>query len=134
MSSIPTLETLFHQLAEAIKQTSSDINQETLTEWVERCQTLANSFSQGEEDAYQLGQEVACQLISYWPQLSPLIPRDLLWLLGGDCLHFMPDEEIAVYQQLEEEQAQADAAGQPFDWPSTKQILTEQPIVSKKLH
>ncbi|MCX4025009.1 dehydrogenase [Endozoicomonas sp. SM1973] len=126
MSTTPSLEALFNQLANGIKQASSEVNQETLTNWINRCQELAECFKQGDEAAYQQGQDTVCQLINYWPQLTHLISRDLLWLLGGECLHFMPEEEIAVYQQLEELQASAEAANQSFDWQETKQLLNTQ--------
>jgi hypothetical protein len=34
--------------------------------------------------------------------MTPLFPRDVLYLLGGECLHYMPDEEISAYQELDE--------------------------------
>ncbi|MDE1464585.1 PA2817 family protein [Spartinivicinus poritis] len=134
MSTTPSLEALFNQLANGIKQASSEVNQETLINWINRCQELAERFKQGDEAAYQQGQDTVCQLISYWPQLTPIIPRDLLWLLGGECLHFMPEEEISVYQQLEEQQASAEATNQRFDWQTTKQLLSAQITTSKQFH
>jgi len=54
------------------------------------------------EDRYQQGQWLISQTIANYPHISPIIPRDLFWYFGGDCLHYMPDEEIAQFQQLEE--------------------------------
>ena len=48
------------------------------------------------------GQTLLCRVVTAYPHLMPLLYRDLLWFFGGDCLHFMPDEEIARYQQLDE--------------------------------
>jgi hypothetical protein len=28
--------------------------------------------------------------------------RDILWLLGGDALHYLSDEEITQYQSIED--------------------------------
>ncbi|MFP3526579.1 PA2817 family protein, partial [Pantoea sp. SIMBA_072] len=52
-----------------------------------------------------------------------LVPRDLLWFFGGDCLHFMPDSELDLYQQLEELRYEAEQRGAPFDWNVEKQQL-----------
>lgn len=54
------------------------------------------------EDSIQQGQQLLCQLIALYPQLSHLINRQLLWRLGGDCLHYMTDEEISRFQQVDE--------------------------------
>jgi len=47
----------------------------------------------------------------------------LLWFFGGDCLHFMPDEEIELYQTLDERRYQAEQQGEVFDWNQEKQLL-----------
>ncbi|WP_157484952.1 PA2817 family protein [Gilvimarinus polysaccharolyticus] len=62
------------------------------------------------------GQALMCQSIAAYPHLTPLLPRDLLWHFGGDCLHFMPDEEIERFQRLEEQRYDAEQAGQEFDY------------------
>ena len=49
------------------------------------------------------GQELLCKIVAGYPQLMVLLPRDLLWFFGGDCLHFMPDDEIALFQTLDEQ-------------------------------
>ena len=51
------------------------------------------------------------------------MPRDLLWFFGGDCLHFMPDDEIEMYQALEERRFYALENDEPFDWNQEKQLL-----------
>ena len=35
----------------------------------------------------------------------------------------MPDEEIALYQELDERRYAAEEAGEPFDWNMEKQLL-----------
>ena len=55
--------------------------------------------------------------------IAHLIPRDLLWYFGGDCLHFMPDDEIAQYQLLDEHRADVEARGEVFDWQQARQLL-----------
>ncbi|WP_277962436.1 PA2817 family protein [Pseudomonas sp. RIT-To-2] len=70
-----------------------------------------------------LGQDLMCQIIQRYPQIAHLVPRDLLWFFGGDCLHFMPDEEIDLYQALEERRFEAEENDEPFDWNQEKQLM-----------
>ena len=70
--------------------------------FMERFNELLNQLQQSNHDDMYLGQDILCQIIARYPQIAHLIPRDLLWYFGGDCLHFMPDEEIAQYQLLDE--------------------------------
>lgn len=66
------------------------------------------------------GQQLLCKLVATYHHLMPLLPRDLLWYFGGDCLHYMPDEEIAVFQQLDEQRESARAAQQKFDYEKAR--------------
>jgi hypothetical protein len=54
------------------------------------------------------------------PELAPAIHRDLLWFFGGECLHFMPDEEIERFQRLDDMEADALASGADFDRQQAK--------------
>ena len=65
-----------------------------------------------DESFYSDGQACVCKIIAAWPQLTPAVPRDLLWFFGGDCLQFMPDDEIARYQKLDEARYDAEQDGQ----------------------
>jgi len=56
----------------------------------------------GGNDYLIQGQQLLCKVVASYPHLMPLLPRDLLWFFGGDCLHYMPDDEISVYQRLDE--------------------------------
>lgn len=91
--------------------------------FLERFDELITRVEAGEDDSLHQGQEILCQVISRYPQIAHLIPRDLLWYFGGDCLHFMPDEEIAQYQLLDEHLAEAQARGETFDWAQARQLL-----------
>lgn len=53
------------------------------------------------------GQALFCRIVAAYPHLMPIVPRDLLWFFGGDCLHYMPDHEIDVFQRLDEARAAA---------------------------
>ena len=70
-----------------------------------------------------LGQDLISQVFHRYPQIAHLVPRDLLWFFGGDCLHFMPDEEITLYQALDERRFEAEENDEPFDWNQEKQLL-----------
>lgn len=91
--------------------------------FLERFEELIAQLEAGEHDALYSGQEVICQVITRYPQVAHMIPRDLLWYFGGDCLHYMPDEEIAQYQLLDEHQAEAAARGEEFNWEQARQLL-----------
>ena len=67
-------------------------------------------------ESQYLGQDMMSQVILRYPQIAHLVPRDLLWFFGGDCLHFMPDDELDMYQALEERRFEAEQNDEPFDW------------------
>lgn len=68
------------------------------------------------------GQALLCKLVATYHHLMPLLPRDLLWFFGGDCLHYMPDEEISLYQQLDEQRQAAEEDNQSFDYEKARLI------------
>ena len=74
-------------------------------------------------ESQYLGQDLMSQVILRYPQIAHLVPRDLLWFFGGDCLHFMPNEELDLYQALEERRFEAEQNDEPFDWNQEKQLL-----------
>lgn len=69
------------------------------------------------------GQTLLCRVVSTYPHLMPLLYRDLLWFFGGDCLHYMPDDEIAVFQQLDELRENAKEEKRPFNYQDTRAQL-----------
>ena len=66
-------------------------------------------------DLYGEGATLTSRLFTTYPDFAPTYPRELLWFLGGECLHFMPDEEIELFQQLEEQRIAAAALGETLD-------------------
>ncbi|MCF5171305.1 PA2817 family protein [Pseudomonas canadensis] len=82
-------------------------------------------------ESQYLGQDLMSQVILRYPQIAHLVPRDLLWFFGGDCLHFMPDEELDLYQALEERRFEAEQNDEPFDWNQEKQLLA-MPVYQSK--
>lgn len=69
--------------------------------------------------------EAVCGLFTHFGELTPLFPRDVLYFLGGECLHYMPDEEINAYQELDELRFSAENQGKAFDWRQAKETLKQ---------
>jgi hypothetical protein len=55
-----------------------------------------------DESIYEQGQRLIERIIANYPMITPVLNRDILWILGGSCLHYLGDEEIEQYQQLDE--------------------------------
>src|SRR5690606_38309854 len=55
-----------------------------------------------EQHYLNTSQPILCRVVVDNPHLCPLLYRDLLPFYDGYWLHFMPDDEIARYQQLDE--------------------------------
>ena len=77
----------------------------------------------GDDGLYASGTALTTRLFETYPDLAPLFPRQLLWFFGGDCLHYMPDEEIAHFQQLEDERLAAAARGEVYSLPRARAKL-----------
>ncbi|MGE8178126.1 PA2817 family protein [Pseudomonas fluorescens] len=92
--------------------------------FLERFDELRASLPIDPIESQYLGQDIICQVITRYPQIAHMVPRDLLWYFAGDCLHYMPDDEIALYQALEERRYEAEQNDEPFDWNQEKQLLT----------
>ena len=73
------------------------------------------SLSAGDGSLYVEGPALVTRLFTTYTDFAPSFPRDLLWFFGGDCLHYMPDTEIDVFQQLEDLRAEAAANGKILD-------------------
>ena len=79
---------------------------------------LAAAFQGAEAEGADLqtqGGALAVRLFTTYPDLAPLLPRQLLWFFGGDCLHYMPDEEIRQFQELDESRLAAADRGECLD-------------------
>ncbi|MFT7387654.1 MAG: hypothetical protein ACI8VC_000895 [Candidatus Endobugula sp.] len=93
-------------------------------EWIatldQLCQMHGYSESMNEK-----GQWLISRIVSTYSHLMPILNRDLLWFFGGNCLHYMPDEEIALYQQLDELRFSAENAGHDFNYAAAKHSLIQ---------
>ena len=96
----------------------TEADQEFIHSFEQLCQ-----ISQHSETVNQQGQWFISRIVSTYSHLMPLLARDLLWFFGGDCLHYMPDDEINFYQQLDELRFSAEAAGNAFDFVAAKESL-----------
>ncbi len=54
------------------------------------------------EDYPELGQRLLSRVVAHFPAFTPHVQRDLFWFFGGDCLHYLGDDEIEKFQRLEE--------------------------------
>ncbi|RLA57228.1 MAG: dehydrogenase [Gammaproteobacteria bacterium] len=84
---------------------------DSLRELTAAFQSLAN----GEGDLYGDGISLVTRLFTTYPDFAPTLPRELLWFFGGDCLHYMPDDEIATFAQLAELRGAAATRGETLD-------------------
>ena len=82
-----------------------------------------SSLASGDLDLYGEGPTLVSRLFTTYPDFAPSFPRDLLWFFGGDCLHFMPDSEIEIYQQLDELRGDAAALGETLDLRAARASL-----------
>lgn len=113
------LRTILVALGEA-----EQVPEESHLLFLERFDELLSLLPQNPLESQYLGQDLMCQVITRYPQIAHLVPRDLLWFFGGDCLHYMPDDELDLYQALEERRYEAEQHDEPFDWHLEKQLLS----------
>jgi len=102
---------------------AEQVSEESHALFLERFDELLMSLPEIPEERH-LGQDLICQVFHRYPQVAHMVPRDLLWFFGGDCLHYMPDEEISLFQELDERRHQAELDGLAFDWNQEKQLLS----------
>ena len=75
------------------------------------------------QDLYSSGPQLITRLFDTYPEFAPTFPRQLLWFFGGDCLHYMADDEITEFQQLEEMRLAAAARGETFNFQESRAKL-----------
>ncbi len=85
--------------------------------FLEQLQKLIGDMeSQTQQSSFD-GQDWLSRLFRNFPTLAPHLGREVLWYFGGDALHFMPDEEIAKFQMLEDALHEG---GEDFDYMAAK--------------
>ncbi|WP_075171744.1 PA2817 family protein [Neptunomonas phycophila] len=93
--------------------------------FLEQFTALIEAIEQQSEDVLEQGQALLTRWIRNYPELVPIIPRDLLWYFGGDCLHYMPDEEIDKFQLLDEKRYLAESEGKDFEYARERAVILE---------
>lgn len=93
-----------------------DCHQEDI-DFLAELQQLPHS---GGTELLMQGQQLMCRVVAGYSHLMPLLPRDLLWFFGGDCLHFMPDEEISIFQNLAEQLYEAQTTHVEFSYEQAR--------------
>ncbi|CAM3631214.1 PA2817 family protein [Parendozoicomonas haliclonae] len=81
------------------------VQEEQKNELVANLAAACEALDQDHANGWHLAQNWFFSFIGNHPQLTPIVPRDLLWFLGGDCLHFLSDEEIDQFQKVEDKMA-----------------------------
>lgn len=88
---------------------------------------LVAAYESHDAKAFDLGQDLLVRLVRAYPQYVHLVARDLFWLFGGECLHFMSDEEIEQFQRLDEALAEADSSENEVDYMQLRQAFIGDP-------
>ncbi|WOL29355.1 PA2817 family protein [Pseudomonas fragi] len=102
---------------------AEQIPEESHALFLERFDDMRSSLPVDQINSQYLGQDIMCQVIERYPQIAHLVPRDLLWYFGGACFNFLSDEELDMYQALEERRHEAELNDEPFDWNQEKQLM-----------
>jgi hypothetical protein len=106
----------FRTLAERLQHLRGKEGQEQFAALAEAFRELADAA----EGLHDRGPELLYRLLTTTPSLAPSVPRDLLWYLGAECLHFMPDDEIERFTALDEARRAAADRGERYDWPGAR--------------
>jgi hypothetical protein len=92
---------------------------ETDNEFIEKLIELTH-FKSTNEDYFFTGQQLIVQIVGSYPHITPLASRDLFWYFGGDCLHFMSDEEMDLYNQIDEMIYESEKNGTTLNYSEAK--------------
>jgi hypothetical protein len=123
---VELLNQLAIQLAK-LEESDLEYNQENtiLQQLGQLIESLKDPSAQQYDSVIFEGQQWFNRFLTHNPELAPAIHRDLLWFFGGDCLHFMPDEEIEKYQLLDDAMAEAMLRKTPFNYTLSREAIFE---------
>lgn len=113
------LKETLQRLEKAEERESNAVGEEILQQF----RDLIDQLTEHKDSAYNSGQDLFNKIGTHNPQLMPAIDRALFWFFGGDCMHFMTDEEITRFQHLDEMSAEAEAEGRDYDYRSAGRSL-----------
>jgi len=104
----------------------------SLNELTEADQTFMHTLddlcevTQHNEEVSTKGQWLIDRIVMSYDHLLPFFSRDLMWFFGGSSLHYMSDDEIRFYQQLDELRHAAESQNRSFDIIEAKTYLSQQ--------
>ncbi len=81
------------------------------------------AYEEHAPEAFALGQTLMTRIVGAFPQHLPLLSRDLLWLFGGDCIHYLGDEEIEQYQALDEARFEQESRDATIDYLQLRNMM-----------
>ncbi len=97
---LTALRPLHHSCLQRVRAADTDEHGQRLLASLER---LIDQLQHLDPEYEQRGRDVLLRLQSQWPDLWGEVDRELLWFFGGDCLHFLSDEEIQGFQERDDE-------------------------------
>ena len=100
----------------------SPLNEEE-TDFIEKYNNLLDSIQNKEIDYSFQAQDIIAQFIRCYANLVPLIRRELLWFIGGECLHYLGDEEVSFFQELEDRLYEAEQKSNEINIDEQIQLL-----------
>lgn len=113
------LQETLQRLEKAEERESNAVGEEILQQF----RDLIDQLTEHRDSAYDTGQDLFNKIGTHNPQIMPAIDRALFWFFGGNCMHFMTDEEITRFQHLDEMSAEAEAEGREYDYRSAGRSL-----------
>lgn len=105
---------LRHRLSDHAPFNQQDLAEEEL-DFLDKWDKLVENIKTHETGYSFDAQELLSRYIRCYANLVPLVKRELLWFIGGECLHFLGDEEIQLYQQLEERLYELEQSGKNYN-------------------
>lgn len=84
-------------------------------DFLQKWHILMEEITSLSHDCLFTAQELLARLIRCYPNLTALVRRELLWFVGGECLHFLGDEELELYQNFEEIAYEYEQNGQDYN-------------------
>ncbi len=136
--------TLVNQLIDTIHRSApfnGDEVDELQAQFLEKIEELRSSEAKGSDDAEDpslysaTGQWMLCRIVADYPHLMPVVPRDLFWFFGGDCMHYLSDEEIRFFQGVDETFHDACRSNpEGVDYAELLVAVTAPPPKGKKPH
>lgn len=107
------------RLVKAEAQEAGTISEDILHQF----SSLIDQLTEHRDTAYESGQDLLALIGTHHPQLMPVIDRGLFWFFGGECLHYLTDEEIERFQHMEDAAAQHEAEGEEYDYRAASRSL-----------